>query len=121
MRAPVCARDTLAGCRFPVFEIHVEGCGVDVFRDIPVDVRVLVFEVIVCRGTSLIRNTPLLRPYGMTIPKALWRSQRGGDVSYDRGAPVGCAPVPVPSCMRDAPAGFDLHVQGKVIRNCPPP
>ena len=24
------------------------------------------------RGTSLIRNTPLLRPYSRTIPRVLW-------------------------------------------------
>ena len=26
------------------------------------------------RGTSLIRNYPLLGPYSRTIPRALWRS-----------------------------------------------
>ena len=30
------------------------------------------------RGTSLIRNTPLLEPYRRTIPRALWWSQVGG-------------------------------------------
>ena len=30
------------------------------------------------RGTSLIRNTPLLGPYSRTIPRVLWRSQGGG-------------------------------------------
>ena len=27
-----------------------------------------------CRGTSLIRNTPLLGPYSRTIPRVLWWS-----------------------------------------------
>ena len=30
------------------------------------------------RGTSLIRNTPLLGPYSRTMPRALWRSKGGG-------------------------------------------
>ena len=30
------------------------------------------YETGVYRGTSLIRNTPLLRPYSRTIPRVLW-------------------------------------------------
>ena len=30
------------------------------------------------RGTSLIRNTPLLRPYSTTVPRVLWWSWGGG-------------------------------------------
>ena len=30
------------------------------------------------RGTSLIRNNPLLAPYNRTIPRVLWWSYRGG-------------------------------------------
>ena len=30
------------------------------------------------RGTSLIRNTPLLRPYSRNMPRALWRPYGGG-------------------------------------------
>jgi len=33
---------------------------------------------VVYRGTSLIRNTPLLGPYRSTIPRVLWWSVRGG-------------------------------------------
>jgi len=40
------------------------------------------------RGTSLIRNTPLLGPYSRTIPRVLWWCQGGEAVSYERGAPV---------------------------------
>ena len=29
-------------------------------------------ELEVCRGTSLIRNNPLLVPYSGTMPRALW-------------------------------------------------
>ena len=31
-----------------------------------------------CRGTALIRNTPLLGPYIRTIPRVLWWSWGGG-------------------------------------------
>ena len=41
-----------------------------------------------CRGTSHIRNTPLLGPYGRTIPGGL-----GGEaVSYEQGTPVNYEP-----------------------------
>ena len=33
---------------------------------------------ILIRTTSLIRNTPLLRPYRRTIPRVMWWSQGGG-------------------------------------------
>ena len=39
------------------------------------------------RGTSLIRNTPLLGPYRRSIPRVLWWSSGGGAVSYERGTP----------------------------------
>jgi len=41
------------------------------------------------RGTSLIRNTPLLGPYSRTIPRVLGWFWGGGAVSYERGTPVG--------------------------------
>ena len=37
------------------------------------------------RGTSLIRNNPLLGPYSRLMPRALW----WGGGSYERGTPVG--------------------------------
>ena len=37
-------------------------------------VLVLPFHSVEYRGTSLIRNTPLLGPYSRTIPRVLWRS-----------------------------------------------
>ena len=40
------------------------------------------------RGTSLIRNTPLLGPYSRTIPGVLWWSWGGGAVSCERDTPV---------------------------------
>ena len=40
------------------------------------------------RGTSLIRNTPLLGPYSKTIPRGKWWSWGGGAVSHERGTPV---------------------------------
>jgi len=41
------------------------------------------------RGTSLVRNCLLLRPYSRTIPRALWWSlARGWVFSYERGTPV---------------------------------
>ena len=40
------------------------------------------------RGTSLIRNTPLLGPYSRTVPRVLWWSKGGGAVSYKRGTPT---------------------------------
>ena len=40
------------------------------------------------RGTSLIRNTPLLGPYSGIIPRVLWWSYGGWAVSYERGTPV---------------------------------
>ena len=35
-------------------------------------------DPIVYRGTSLIRNTPLLGPYSRTIPVVIWWSWGGG-------------------------------------------
>ena len=32
----------------------------------------------VYRGTSLIRNTPLLGPYSRNMPRALWKPWEGG-------------------------------------------
>ena len=40
------------------------------------------------RGTSLIRNDALLGPYSRTMPVALWWSEGGGAVSFERGTPV---------------------------------
>ena len=34
------------------------------------------------RGTSLIRNNPLVGPYSRTMPRALWKSWGGGAFSY---------------------------------------
>ena len=39
------------------------------------------------RGTSLIRNAPLLGPFSRTTPRVLWWSQGGGAVSYEQGTP----------------------------------
>ena len=41
------------------------------------------------RGTSLIRNIPLLGPSSRTIPRVLGWSWGGGAISYERGTPVG--------------------------------
>ena len=41
-----------------------------------------------CRGTSLIRNTPLLGPYSGPITRVVWWSYGRGAVSYERGTPV---------------------------------
>ena len=41
------------------------------------------------RGTSLIRNRPLLGPYSRTIPRVIWWSVGGGAVSSERGTHVG--------------------------------
>ena len=38
-------------------------------------------SVWVYRGTSLIRNTPLLGPYGRTLPRVLWWSE-GEELSF---------------------------------------
>ena len=35
-------------------------------------------RVLLCRGTSLIRNTPLLGPCSRTVPRVLWWSYGGG-------------------------------------------
>ena len=35
-----------------------------------------------CKGTSLIRNRPMIGPYGRPTPRSLWWSQGGGVVSY---------------------------------------
>ena len=48
------------------------------------------------RGTSLIRNNPLLGPCSRTMPRTLWWSYGGGAVSYERGAPV---QVPLYTCQ----------------------
>ena len=40
------------------------------------------------RGTSLIRNTPLLGPYSGPITRVVWWSYGGGAGSYERGTPV---------------------------------
>ena len=40
------------------------------------------------RGSLLIRNSALLGPYSRNVPRALWWSQGGGAVSYERGTSV---------------------------------
>ena len=40
------------------------------------------------RGTTLIRNPPLLGPYSRTIPRVLWWSLGMAAVSHERGSPV---------------------------------
>jgi hypothetical protein len=40
------------------------------------------------KGTSLIKNTPLLGPYSRTIPGVLLWSLVGGGGCYERGTPV---------------------------------
>ena len=55
--------------------------------------------VSVCRVTSLIRNNAPLGPYSRTMRMALWWSQGGGAVSYDRGTNVlGLTNVVSPGC-----------------------
>ena len=43
------------------------------------------------RGTSLIRNSALLRPYSRAMSRAIWWVLGGGGVSYERGTPVQAA------------------------------
>ena len=43
------------------------------------------------RGTSLIKNCPLLGPYSRPVPRALWWSWGGVAISYESGTPAGCA------------------------------
>ena len=40
------------------------------------------------RGTSLIRNRPLLGPFSRAMPGALWWSLGGGAVFHEPGTPV---------------------------------
>ena len=40
------------------------------------------------RGTSLIRNSAPIGPYGRTMHRALWWVLGGGSLSYERGTPV---------------------------------
>ena len=40
------------------------------------------------RVTSLMRNRHPVGPYRGTMPRLLWRSYGGGEVSYERGTPV---------------------------------
>ena len=49
---------------------------------------VRVRAALLCRGTSLIRNTPLLGPYSRTIYLGSCGGPRGA-ASYGRGTPVG--------------------------------
>jgi len=88
------------------------------------------------RGTSLIRNTPLVGPYSRTIPRVIWWSflplsslpvphaaplsarlqgylaHEGGD-SYERGTPVGTSTAGTLTPPRTAVASFLLDpIQG---------
>ena len=62
------------------------------------------------RGTSIIRNTPPVGPYGMTMRRLLG----GGAVSYDRGTPV-VAAVERNGTTRQSRPDYGLIVQAKVL------
>ena len=77
------------------------------------------------RGTSLIRNSAPLEPYSRNMPRALWWSQGGGTVSYERGTPAGVLRARGLSCppqgtnQNSRPRPLALHSVSLRILNRP--
>jgi len=63
------------------------------------------------RGTSLIRKRNPLGPYSTPVPRALWCSQGGGAVSYERGTPVGTERAHIREPLSHKFGTYDSHGQ----------